>query len=546
MDSKIKIILSVFLFFLTITINAQDKKVMKIAKYIEKGKGTEAKELLDELDSKKEYLSDIYYWYVRTIYYRNAALANTNSPSELAEARKSFEKLVEFDKNDQSKSFSQYIPQIKKDLYEGKNQMTKSGSSSQSGAVNQANDGKSVTLTQIGQGKTKEAAKYSALRSALEKAFGTFISSNTTIFNDELVKDEIVSVSSGNIQNFEILSETQMPNGSYTSIVKATVSIGSLTKFCESKGIAVEFKGGLFAANIKILELNQRNERYVISNLINVIDEILSKSFDFTIDVTEPIKYHNNWSVKLVVHSKSNNNFNNLKPIIKNVIDNISLDYDQIASLKSKNIEIYSIKIDNKIYYFRDFTTTYKLKTMFEIRIPFFATKFTITNGLKNYTFTDVNANRIDFKKVKPTVPINWPNLSPFSGNGNKYSYGGSDTSVLSYYPLACGLNDEGLDVLKSIERFHFKTSNFLNDLKNSFNLSEMYYTIKSSDASSNFQYFLDIIPIGQMQKESIYSSGKDADDNLNDIEFIFGFENILSIENLSKVTEYKVQPIIK
>jgi Na+-driven multidrug efflux pump len=69
-----------------------------------------------------------------------------------------------------------------------------------------AQEVKEVTLTEIGQGKTKEAAKYSALRSALEKAFGIFISSNTTIFKDELVKDEIVSVSSGNIQNFEILS----------------------------------------------------------------------------------------------------------------------------------------------------------------------------------------------------------------------------------------------------------------------------------------------------------------------------------------------------
>jgi hypothetical protein len=65
-------ILILLIFYQTLVF-AQDKKVMKIAKYIEKGKGAEAKELLDELDSKKEYQSDIYYWYVRTIYYRNVA-----------------------------------------------------------------------------------------------------------------------------------------------------------------------------------------------------------------------------------------------------------------------------------------------------------------------------------------------------------------------------------------------------------------------------------------------------------------------------------------
>ena len=43
-----------------------------------------------------------------------------------------------------------------------------------------AEDDKTVTLTQISQGKTKDAAKYNALRNAIEKAFGTFIFSNTT------------------------------------------------------------------------------------------------------------------------------------------------------------------------------------------------------------------------------------------------------------------------------------------------------------------------------------------------------------------------------
>ena len=63
-------------------------------------------------------------------------------------------------------------------------------------------DHKTVTLTVSAQGETISEAKQNALRDAIEQAFGTFISSNTEILNDELVKDEIVSVSNGNIQDY--------------------------------------------------------------------------------------------------------------------------------------------------------------------------------------------------------------------------------------------------------------------------------------------------------------------------------------------------------
>ena len=70
-----------------------------------------------------------------------------------------------------------------------------------------AQDDQTVTLTVSGQGETLEDAKQNALRSAIEQAFGAFISSKTEILNDDLVKDEIVMISNGNIQDFEIISE---------------------------------------------------------------------------------------------------------------------------------------------------------------------------------------------------------------------------------------------------------------------------------------------------------------------------------------------------
>ena len=49
-----------------------------------------------------------------------------------------------------------------------------------------------ITLVVDGEGKDKTEATKNALRSAIEQSYGTFVSANTVILNDELVKDEIV------------------------------------------------------------------------------------------------------------------------------------------------------------------------------------------------------------------------------------------------------------------------------------------------------------------------------------------------------------------
>ena len=63
-----------------------------------------------------------------------------------------------------------------------------------------------MTLMVSADGATKEEATKSALRSAIEQAYGTFVSANTTILNDDLVKDEVVTLSNGNIKGFRELS----------------------------------------------------------------------------------------------------------------------------------------------------------------------------------------------------------------------------------------------------------------------------------------------------------------------------------------------------
>jgi hypothetical protein len=378
---------------------------------------------------------------------------------------------------------------------------------------------KEVTLTQIGVGKTKDASKYNALRNALEKAFGAFISSNTTLLNDALIKDEIVSVSSGNIQNFEILSETQMPDSSYSSVVKATVSIGKLTSFCENKGITVEFKGGLFAANIKLQELNKKNEEAVMENLFTILNKIVAKGFDFKIEVSEPKKdtYNNdNWIVDFSVTASANKNLENIKDIILNTINNICLSPQEITAYSNQNIKMYRIKFNGKDYYFRSSFSIIYLSTIFEKKIPLASLNFSVSDGIIlndciSMLSTKLNPNVSRIKK-------DWPCL-----NSSKEDCGYRNPIKAKYFILfnnyerPSPLNNKISDFIMGINKINF------NEINNSF------IAFDSGNEPLN-----------------IYLNQLNPKEANGGIEIIYNFKNTYSMQQLSKITEYKVHPIIK
>ena len=63
-----------------------------------------------------------------------------------------------------------------------------------------------ISTTVSGDGINQDQAVQSALRNAVEQAYGAFLSSNTKFLNDELIQDEITSVAQGNILSYDILS----------------------------------------------------------------------------------------------------------------------------------------------------------------------------------------------------------------------------------------------------------------------------------------------------------------------------------------------------
>ena len=213
-----------------------------------------------------------------------------------------------------------------------------------------AQDDKTVTLVVSGQGKTQDEAKQNALRSAIEQAFGTFISSKTEILNDKLVKDEIVSVANGNIQKFEIISEMQIPNGDYATSLKATVSVTKLTLFVESKGGVIDLRGGEFSYNVKKEEFYTNTEFNALQTFITT--RLRSQIFyDYTIISKSPIVDGDSFSIELEVGIKANNNLFTFFSDFYNLLKNISLDKTNLNFRKESNLPVYIIEVKDGASY---------------------------------------------------------------------------------------------------------------------------------------------------------------------------------------------------
>ena len=143
-----------------------------------------------------------------------------------------------------------------------------------------------VSVIGDGEGVTIEEATKSALLSAIEQAYGVFVSANTVVLNDELVRDEMTSLSRGNIQRYQVLSTYDTTPKRV--IVKAVVSIDRMVEYAKSKGMEAELAGSTFAMNIKLLKLNLKNAATATAHLATNLDLAYKNMYDYHIEVGEP------------------------------------------------------------------------------------------------------------------------------------------------------------------------------------------------------------------------------------------------------------------
>jgi hypothetical protein len=247
---------------------------------------------------------------------------------------------------------------------------------------------KTVVITASGSGKTLEDAKQAALRSATEQAFGAFISSKTEMFNDQVVADQMASVSSGNIKSFSIQNESQLPDGRWGVTLKALVSVDKLTSFVEAKGIAIEIKGGMFALNIKQQLLNEQGEIKAVSEMVGLLHDPMQISFDYVIKSSDPKSLDadsKNWEIPLMVKATANKNMDFCANYCIKTLAALTLSSEEVTSYKSLNKSVFPVNINyngiSKIFYLRKQGSINALNTLTS-QWEFYTRLFTVKSGM--------------------------------------------------------------------------------------------------------------------------------------------------------------------
>jgi hypothetical protein len=247
---------------------------------------------------------------------------------------------------------------------------------------------KDVTITASGSGATLEDAKQSALRSATEQAFGAFISSKTEVFNDQVVADQMSSVSSGNIKSYEVLNEDQLPDGRWGTTIKAIVSVDKLTSFVQAKGIEIEIKGGLFALNIKQQLLNEQGEVEAVYAMVGLLHEPMQTAFDYTIKSGEPKstdEESKNWEIPLEVTATCNKNMDFCANYLIKTLRALSLKEEEVLSYNSLNKKVFPVNVDyhgkSETFHLRKERSLMIIKSLI-MNWEFYCRLFTVNSGL--------------------------------------------------------------------------------------------------------------------------------------------------------------------
>ena len=215
---------------------------------------------------------------------------------------------------------------------------------------------KDVTLVTNGSGRTKQEAVNYALRSALEQTFGTFVSTNTSIVNDNLTKDEIVSISTGNIKNYKELSSAVLPSGQFAVVVQSTISLSKLTTYAKSHGSSCELAGATFAQNMKLRKLNAQNEEKVLNNLGIQLKEIEKSLFDISITTGTPRiskTYKDTYDIPITLTLKGCENSEAAMNLLFSTLDNLNMSAEERTDYERTNDSYFLYEIAGRDYWLR-------------------------------------------------------------------------------------------------------------------------------------------------------------------------------------------------
>lgn len=308
--------------------------------------------------------------------------------------------------------------------------------------------GKTVIIIVTGQGETIEKARNNALRSAIEQAFGAYVSSKTEILKEDLISDNITTISNGNIQKFAVLDETVFNQNSFSVTVKAEVSLDKLATFLNQNGMSVTVNGELIANNYLLKDIYEKNEIDAAVNYFNSLKSNFSSKnlFEIELTATDPFRAISgqNFLVPMRLKISPKEGIKTLVSSSINFLKSISIDKDNIKSYIQMNLPIYPLIINdgNKstILYFRNPKTILQIEGFYELYYNNIS-NIKISNEIRDKSLTEFG----DFQSFhKGWLGTEWfqENIyflkRPFSGfvNGLKDGVTNKNSDINLFQPI--------------------------------------------------------------------------------------------------------------
>jgi hypothetical protein len=120
-----------------------------------------------------------------------------------------------------------------------------------------------------GVGDSVRGAKEDAIRNAVQRVVGTYVSSDQVLRNHELIVDQVLSYSAGYVNALEVLASERGADGLYRTRVRASVSRQKLKrKLDELKIATVDVEGESLFGEAFQIEDGRRSTRDIMATLL--------------------------------------------------------------------------------------------------------------------------------------------------------------------------------------------------------------------------------------------------------------------------------------
>jgi hypothetical protein len=311
-----------------------------------------------------------------------------------------------------------------------------------------------VVIRDQGVGNNYQEALGMALTNGLTQSFGAYITSETIIEGDDVVKDEISRLTQGNILDYEVISERVVGNEVYLDVeirVSKEQSVDFMNKVEEASGKSISFDADKWSLNVKQKQKSDSVERELIRALESSLESKFEGVVDFSMDASE-VNYQGIQAIVTIqCRAKTNHNITSLSTYIVKSLEEIALTSQEKKSRDALGLNSHSIAMianGRRFDLFFRTTEVSRLMDVIKSRLLQEFADFRILDGADSHIAETSKRIEVPFSMVSYTTPMLGLSSDSFFGSLGVLHFPKSGQEVAkAQHSIELGLGAENLDL---------------------------------------------------------------------------------------------------